>query len=153
MNRNLIFFAAILLVLIGAAYFALSFGKDGKTAVVNGNTIKLEIADTDPLRTKGLSGRDSLANDSGMLFQFDTPGIYSFWMKDMKFPIDIIFLQDTKVVTIYDSVQPFFLENGVKRPNLTLYPATATSGRVLELNAGLAKKYKLKVGETIKLNL
>lgn len=91
MNRNLIIFAVILLVLVVAAYLTLSGGFLGKTVEVKGQTFKVAIADTDEKRTKGLSGRDNLAQDQGMLFLFDKPGNYPFWMKDMRFPIDIIF--------------------------------------------------------------
>ena len=58
----------------------------------------LEVADTDSLREQGLSYRTSLAPQTGMLFMFDTPQILKFWMKDMNFPIDIIWLDENKTV-------------------------------------------------------
>ena len=76
--------------------------------VVLGNTqYALEVADTSVLRERGLSYRQSLAPQTGMLFVFDTPGMYYFWMKDMNFPIDIIWLDENKkVVHIEHSLSP-----------------------------------------------
>jgi uncharacterized membrane protein (UPF0127 family) len=157
MSRNILIFAVILLILVIIAFFALGGGKrsilGGKTATLHGHTIKLEIADTDAEQMKGLSDRDSLAKDSGMLFLFKQPGIYPFWMKDMRFSIDIIFLRDLKVVSIYNSVQPFITAGGVKQQNLTNYPPAAPSDRVLELNAGQAKEFGLQVGDEIAIKL
>src|SRR3989344_624382 len=56
--------------------------------------LNIEIADTQGKRAKGFGSRDQLASDSGMLFVFDTPGQYQFWMKGMKFPLDMIFIKD-----------------------------------------------------------
>ena len=64
---------------------------------IAGQTIKVEIADTDAKRELGLSGHAPLSDTQGMLFVFDTPGIYSFWMKDMLFPLDIIWLAPSEV--------------------------------------------------------
>ena len=153
MNRNLLIFAVILLVLVGAAYFTLNGRLGGKTVDIKGHTVKVEVADNEAEHTKGLSGRDPLAQDQGMLFVFNGQVQYPFWMKDMRFPIDIIFLKDSKVAMIYDSVQPTVTVDGEKHQNLTLYPPPSGSTQVLEINAGLAKKYGLKVGDSIKVDL
>src|SRR3989344_8940875 len=55
-------------------------------------TIFIEIADTQEKQKKGLSGRDNLPEDSGMLFVFKEEGHHQFWMKDMNFSIDIIWI-------------------------------------------------------------
>ena len=58
-------------------------------------------------RLKGLSIKNTLNESEGMLFPFDTPGEYSFWMKDMKFPIDIIWIDSNyKIVYIEKNLQP-----------------------------------------------
>ncbi|MDX1536041.1 MAG: DUF192 domain-containing protein, partial [Candidatus Spechtbacterales bacterium] len=77
---------------------------------------KLEIADTEITvelaekpedKAKGLSGRSSLAEEHGMLFVFNRPGTYSFWMKEMNFPIDIIWIgEDMRVVDITKNAKP-----------------------------------------------
>src|SRR5690606_29625859 len=71
------------------------------TIVINNHSFNIEIADTDQARQKGLSGRQKLPRGSGLLFIFPKPDYYSFWMKEMNFPIDIIWLDsDKKIVDI-----------------------------------------------------
>ena len=72
----------------------------GQSKVVDLTSLRLEVADTDASRTLGLSGRDSLDSGAGMLFTFDAPGIYPFWMKDMKFPLDMVWIDSGKVVDV-----------------------------------------------------
>ncbi len=154
MTRNIFIISGVLLVLIVMLFF--TFGGSiggGKYAMINGHKINLELALTEAQQVKGLSGRGSLAKDAGMLFLFDTPSYYSFWMKEMRIPIDIVFLRDKKVVTIYHSVQPFITVNGFKQQNLTNYVPTENSDKVIELPAGSAKDFGLKVGDTIAYKL
>lgn len=74
---------------------------------IGGKTLLVEVMNTDVLRMQGLSGREALPKGSGMLFVFDNPDTYGFWMKDMKFAIDIIWLNDAKeVIDIARNVQP-----------------------------------------------
>ena len=75
--------------------------------IIGGKNIVVEIADTDATRAQGLSGRPSLETSHGLMFIFDKPGIYGFWMKDMYFPIDIIWIgKDGKVAGIERSINP-----------------------------------------------
>lgn len=102
----------------------------------------LEVVDTDFLRERGLSYRTSLAPQVGMLFIFDTPRISRFWMKDMNFPIDVIWLdQDKKVVHIEHSLSPSTYPESFGPKTLTQY--------VIELNAGDTEKNGLLVGEVV----
>lgn len=106
---------------------------------LNDTTIKHILANTAETRVKGLSGMESLPKDTVMLFVFDTPDKYGIWMKDMKFPIDIIWLdQDGKVITLESNVSPdtfpkvfFPLEN-------SLY--------TIEANSGFIDQNQLEVG-------
>lgn len=69
--------------------------------------IRVEIVDTPEKRVQGLSGRTSLEGVDGMLFIFDEPGYHEIWMKDMKFPIDIIWIDENlTVVSIDQNVSP-----------------------------------------------
>ncbi len=151
MSRNTIIFIIVVIILLGI--IVISFGQFGnlsnKTAVIHGKTIKLEIADSIEEKEKGLSQREALSEDTGMLFLFDKPGKYQFWMKDMQFPIDIIYINNEKVVTIYKDVQ-HTIDNV---PNLNLYQPKQDANRVLELNGGKADELKLKEGDSLKLNL
>ncbi|MEK7176049.1 MAG: DUF192 domain-containing protein [Patescibacteria group bacterium] len=77
---------------------------------IGDKTILVEIADTTEKLARGLSGRKSLSPGSGMLFVFSEIGSYGFWMKDMKFPIDIAWLEridnSFRIVGIERNVSP-----------------------------------------------
>lgn len=109
----------------------------------------LEIAETAEQKQKGLSNKRSIGENQGMLFLFDNPGYYSFWMKEMKFPIDIIFIKGNKIVTIHRNVVP--PEDNTQR--LTLYTPSAPADKVLEIGAGLSDKYNFKEGDSIQVTL
>ena len=74
---------------------------------VNGIDLEVEVALSADEQAKGLSIKDNLKSNEGMLFPYETPRTLSFWMKDMKFPIDILWLDDNKkVVHIEEDLQP-----------------------------------------------
>lgn len=103
----------------------------------------LYVADTPQERSKGLSGRESLPDDRGMVFIFDAPDEQCFWMKDTLIPLDMIWLDDSKTITkIEPNVQP------------SSYPDSFCSDKpedkyVIELNAGKATELLLAVGRQI----
>jgi len=111
---------------------------------------KAEIVKTPAARARGLSGRDSIAKDAAMLFIFDKPGIYSFWMKDMRFPIDIIWLRDKKIVYITKNVLP--PDDGTPDSKLLRYDPRIEADIVLEVNAGVADKFGLSLGDVLVIN-
>lgn len=113
-------------------------------AEVGDKKINLILAKSDKDRMKGLSGRSNLPEDQGMLFLFEKKGEYGFWMRDMKFSIDIIYIDDNTVVYLIENVPAV-----VQAPNLIVYTPDAPANRVLELNAGGAKKYGIKKGTKI----
>lgn len=102
---------------------------------------ELEKATTNEQRIKGLSDRESLGEKTGMLFTFETIEEQCFWMKDMKFSIDIIWLNEDKVITkIEKNVSP------------GTYPDSFCSEQtkyVLEFKPGVADENGLKVGSTV----
>src|SRR5438128_1731612 len=74
---------------------------------VGSKNISTQIAKTDQQLETGLSGRSCIGKDQAMLFVFDKPGYYGFWMKGMRFPIDMIWLSEAKqVVSLEKNVQP-----------------------------------------------
>ncbi len=88
-----VFIGAFVLILM---YVFWGNKKEPQKSQVTVSTVSYKVihADTDELRTKGLSGRTSLEKDTVMLFSFPTPGVYGFWMKDMLFPIDILWTNE-----------------------------------------------------------
>jgi len=95
------------------------------------------------MRQKGLSGRESLSPKSGMLFVFDSSSEKNcFWMKDMKFAIDMVWIDDQKnVVTVTQNVGPDTY------PSVFCPEVSVKYG--LEINAFSAEKYGIKTGEKL----
>lgn len=116
------------------------------TATVKSHTFKLLVARTSKEQHQGLSDRDILAQDTGMLFIFSKPDYYPFWMRHMKFPLDIIYINNNKIVTVLNNVKnPVY---GTENP--PLFRPDAPADKVLEINGGLAKKDSITVGDSVK---
>jgi hypothetical protein len=116
---------------------------DVKGLRINGQTINVEIADTLEKQEKGLSGRQSLGENQGMLFVFQTSGYYSFWMKDMNFGLDFVWISGNEIVEIIRNVKP----EDFQPPN---YLGSKNKiDKVLEINAGVADKLGIKEGDKI----
>lgn len=146
-NNNFVFIVGVALILsLSIFIYWFWFKKDGpdaKYVVVNNQKWRVEVANTSALRTRGLSYRESLAENSGMLFVFDKPDFYGFWMLGMKFPIDIIFIDENmKIVDIFRDVKPETYPNSFKPSKKSLY--------VFEVNSGESKN--LKIGDIVRLS-
>lgn len=112
--------------------------------VVGGQSLPVELADTPEKRMRGLSGRESLPENRGMLFVFPEEGIYGFWMKDMRFSIDILWLSSSgEVVHIVESVTPESYPESFTPEKAALY--------VLELPAGFARIHGVSLGSIVTL--
>ncbi len=113
-----------------------------KYVKIAGEDIKVELALTQEEKVQGLSNRAGLKENEGMLFVFDNPRKYYFWMKGMNFPIDIIWIkEDNRVIYIKKDAQiDSFLET---------YGIEENSKYVLEVVAGFSEKHNLKVGDIV----
>ncbi|HLB50693.1 MAG TPA: DUF192 domain-containing protein [Patescibacteria group bacterium] len=115
-----------------------------KTDVLTIGTEKfsVEIVQTPALRARGLGGREELCERCGMLFLFDDADLHAFWMKDMRFSLDILWIQDGVVV---DSVQKI-------SPNdpRTFMPSTP-AGMVVEFSGGTMERLHLRHGMAVSL--
>ncbi|MBI4118834.1 MAG: DUF192 domain-containing protein [Parcubacteria group bacterium] len=121
--------------------------EDSPYVQINNLKIPVELAKTEAEVQKGLSGRASLGADQGMLFIFAQPDYYRFWMPDMRFPIDIIWINENKVAGISQNVSNEF---DPKNPKFYIPPRPAD--KVLEVNAGFAENKKIKTGDKIIFN-
>ena len=110
-----------------------------------GEKISVEVADTVEKRSLGLGKRSGLENGWGMLFVFEKRKQHGFWMKDMQFPLDIIWLDNHRIVHILQNVQP--VKSGDNPP--VMKPPVA-GNFVLEIDAGFAAELKLQVGQRLK---
>lgn len=137
---------------------------------VNGQTFTVEIADNDKARTQGLSGRAELAADHGMLFAFAQPAKLVFWMPDMHFAIDIIWLDaDQHVLGLVPNAEPCIGKEpcnlntpladpntchpGMAQTQCPLLPSPDATKFVLELPAGSAKALNLQQGTPVTFEL
>jgi len=110
----------------------------------NAQTLQADVADTEPERAAGLSYRPF---PQAMVFLFDVPAVPSFWMKEMNFPIDIIWL--TKVSDVTFSVAEFSTEIQPEFPAKTLYRPQAPVDAVLEAPSGTVKSQQLTIGDSL----
>lgn len=104
--------------------------------------LKITLADSDELRVKGLSDSLSIADDEAMFFSFEKPDKYSFWMKDMNYSIDMIWVDiHGKVIYIVSDAKP---ESFPK-----IFRPSEDAIAVIEVKSGLANRIGLKVGQYI----
>jgi hypothetical protein len=137
----------VLIILCGVIVFNLySDSTTIGSVTVHGTEIRVEVADTVSTRTQGLSGRETLPENMGMLFVFDVSGVYGFWMKDMLFPIDIIWIDKNKtVVHIRKGVSPDTYPSSFSSMKKALY--------VLEIKAHLSDELNIREGDVIEINI
>ena len=107
----------------------------------------VEIAGTKEKRNKGLGYRESLASESGMLFLHDNYQKYTYWMKGMEFPIDIMWVKDDTIADIIPNI-PIPVE-GQSDNTLERYSSTVDVNKVLETNAGFVNQYNIQKGDKI----
>lgn len=142
MFRKALYVIVIILVFI-VIFDAIFHSRWSKAEVVLGGKVFIvDIANTPTLREQGLSGRKSLALDNGMFFIFDKSDKYGFWMNDMNFPIDIIWISsDMHIVHIEKSLATSTY------PKI-YYPETEAQF-VLEISSGQSDVLKLKNGDEV----
>ena len=147
--KDFLFLILGLTIIFGSVFlfFGRTSTRDDKIKVIkiNNTNIEVEIADTPKTREKGLSGRRALSESMGMLFIFDSPSQYGFWMKDMSFAIDILWIDDQfKIISIEKETSPetfpqiFYPDRPIKY--------------VLELPAGFSDKYNIGIGAVVQYN-
>lgn len=119
------------------------------TAVIRNQVFNIEIAKTQKAKETGLAKYNSIPQNFGMLFPFGKEGYNAFWMKNMKFPIDIIFIKNGKIIKIYKDVPPPQTPDS----QLPIYKPGDVSDTVLEINSGLSDKYGFENGDSVKIGL
>ena len=142
--------ALVLFTLLAVAiYFFeknhLSLLKVNPSAIIKNHVFSIDIAKTPHDKEAGLSIKNSIGENYGMYFPFETADYYSFWMKNMKLPIDIIFLRGNRVVSIFSNIQPPLSKTDVPY----VYKTKEKADAVLEIAAGLSQKLDLKKGDAI----
>jgi hypothetical protein len=143
------------LILVFVAFFILSaiflyFFIPQNTSMaeleIKGIVIPSDIAETAIERARGLSGRAGLEKNSGMLFLFDTLDRHTMWMKDMRFPIDIVWIRNSHIVDLAEYARP---ESSLSDAMLTRYSPDVPAELVLELPAGFVKEHSILIGDEV----
>lgn len=150
MRSIFIWLLALILIAFGALYILSSESKKEDKIItpdfainyvkINDVIIEVDIASSNVERSRGLSGRVNLGANSGMLFVFDRPSKNMFWMKDMNFPIDIIWLDENKKII-------YIKENLSPKTYPEVFGPEVPSMYVLEVNSNFTKKYNIKIGD------
>jgi uncharacterized protein len=120
--------------------------------IVNSFELTTDLAITNDQKAEGLAVKNHLKENEGMLFVSERPSRQSFWMKDMKFPIDIIWLNSNgTVVHIEHTLQPCIsvVNPAASIRNCPIYTPDSDSQYVLETIAGFSQKYNVKIGTNI----
>jgi len=144
---KIFFFLILGLIIIGGSiflFFERTLVGESKTKIIkiNDTSIKVEVADTPETRAQGLSGKKRLVDNTGMLFVFDRSAQYGFWMKDMNFAIDIVWIDEKfHIIGIEREVSPETF------PQI-FYPAQAVK-YVLELPAGATNRYHIGIDAVV----
>lgn len=160
MRKHLLFFLLIFFFIVGLAGWLYLRPHSAQDAVLSqdafvyrttslklgGATFELDIADTSAKKERGLGGRPALAADRGMVFPYDQAGRLCFWMKGMRFAIDILWLDSAKkVISVEKSLSP------------NTYPQTFCPDQpaqyVVELPAGASDRVSVKIGDILPLEL
>ncbi|MBM4139120.1 MAG: DUF192 domain-containing protein [Nitrospira sp.] len=113
----------------------------------SGNTIQAELADTPFKRATGLMYRDHLKKDHGMVFVFGQPHAWSFWMKNTKMALDLIWLDDKKRVVHIERNVPICTKTDDSCPQYR--PNNEDAVYVLEITGGTVDSYKIEKGSTL----
>ncbi len=144
-KRLVIFFIILVLIFVYGLSYLINLTEDpviSKTLKAGETVLNIDVADTDAKRATGLSNRESLPKGSGLLFVFEEPGYYQFWMKDMNFPIDIAWINENKrIVHIESNVSQFSFPQ--------TYTSFSPAKYVLETNANFFENAKIKIGDKL----
>ena len=124
--------------------------EEGKTRIrAKTLDVTAEIAASDKEKKKGLSDRESLPISEGMFFVYDKMANYTFWMKDVQFPIDIIWIKEGKVVGVENRVDP---EIGASLYKKQRYASPERVDYVLEITGGMVEELDIQKGSQVHIS-
>lgn len=134
------------------------FGQEVREVCLKDVCVRAEIADIPDKREKGLMFRQELAEDQGMFFIFKEEARHGFWMKNVNFPLDIIWIdKDKRIVDIKPNLKPCQethgpFDDGHREKSCESYFPLEKAFYGLEVKAGFADKHKIKIGDTMSIN-
>jgi uncharacterized membrane protein (UPF0127 family) len=135
---------AILVILVNYVFseFYSTSGNWIRKVYVKNNLVKAEVVESPEKRERGLSERANLTEGRGMLFVMSHAELPRFWMKGMRFSIDIIWIDNGKVIGFEKNISP---------KDSRIFSSPAAAGYVLEVPAGFCDKYNIEINDAIKM--
>lgn len=142
MPKIIIYLLLVIVIFIGIILVYININKT-KTITINNKYYKVEVV-TDLLsKTKGLSNREKLTNIDGMLFVYSAPEIQNFWMKDMRFDLDLIWINNNKIIGLTKNIS--------FKDQFRQYSSALPCDWVLEVPSGKVDQEHWQIGDTITL--
>jgi uncharacterized membrane protein (UPF0127 family) len=137
--KKIIAVSLVVLTSVFLLFLHFSSSKGTEKIQIDGESFQVELATTDAQRYQGLSGRKNLCPNCGMLFVFSQDGDYPFTMRGMNFSLDMVWINDGKIVAISKNVPV----------NQQIIDPKVNVDHVLELNAGTTDKVGMKIGDSL----
>jgi hypothetical protein len=113
----------------------------------DGRRMIVEVADDPEERRQGLSDREAVALDAGMLFVWDSVAVYTLWMKNMRFPLDFVWIDEQRRVVNVTADVPH--QSGASDAELIRYSSGVDVLYAIELNAGAAERLGIEAGDVL----
>ncbi|MCX6781462.1 MAG: DUF192 domain-containing protein [Candidatus Magasanikbacteria bacterium] len=145
-TKGFVFLFIALFLCIGIYNFVTTRMYSYAQVTLGGEQFRARVADTVYKRTHGLGGTSVLVGHDAMLFVFPVKDRYSFWMKDVSYPIDIVWFADGKIIDVASRVPPVPTDVSISLPT---YKPRLAADRVVELPSGTAERLQLKIGDPI----
>lgn len=136
---------ALAWVAVGSACGGTGAREVGPRVEIRDAIVSVEVVSSGEAQRLGLGRRDSLAWDRGMLFVYDQARFYAFWMKDMRFDIDMVWIRGDRIVDMHHRV-PAPTDDTTELPS---YRSSELCDRVLEVPAGYAQAHGWRKGDTV----
>lgn len=116
---------------------------------IAGQRVAVERAIDVEEKARGLSGRDELPWDTGMLFEYEEPGFYAFWMRDVRFDLDFVWIRDGRIVDLHHRVPA--PDPTVPPGELPTYRPRELADRILEVPGGYASAHGWRAGDRVRV--
>ncbi len=151
-DKKRIFFLLVMALLLISG--ALLFNAPEQTQVINinfpgGAVLKAEVADTPEKLLFGLAFRNVLPSDEGMVYIFEESGPHRVWTKEFQFPIDVIWVDESKIVVHVVEKAPPCIESRCPWYG----PPPQNARYVIEANAGFVEQAKVAIGAQLKFTM
>jgi len=144
-KKQKIYIGIFIVVVLAVGVWALENYMSSPNVCINGKCFKMEIADTEAEKILGLSERESLKENEGMIFVFSEPDDWGFWMHEMSFPLDIIWVDSEGIIlAIGENLEPCPAEG-----DCPIYYSGGQAKYVLEINGGLSEKYGFEIEDLV----